>query len=128
MAETAVVEKKEGYKFGKKERKLLTDPINDNNPITVQVLGICSALAVTTGMKTAAVMAVAVVFVCIFSNLYGRSPRLAFIFCLIRKRNKRIKPLKRLYCECSSLHPQFSGMAMLFLKLCLRHKKHHFKS
>lgn len=69
MAETAVIEKKEGYKFGKKERKLLTDPINDNNPITVQVLGICSALAVTTGMKNAAVMAVAVVFVCIFSNL-----------------------------------------------------------
>jgi len=69
MADTAVIEKKEGYKFGKKERKLLTDPINDNNPITVQVLGICSALAVTTGMKNAAVMAVAVVFVCIFSNL-----------------------------------------------------------
>ncbi len=69
MAETAVIDKKEGYKFGKKERKLLTDPLNDNNPITVQVLGICSALAVTTGMKNAAVMAVAVVFVCIFSNL-----------------------------------------------------------
>ena len=69
MAETAVIEKKEGFKFGKKERKLLTDPLNDNNPITVQVLGICSALAVTTGMKNAAVMAVAVVFVCIFSNL-----------------------------------------------------------
>jgi len=70
MADTAVIEKKEGYKFGKKERKLLTDPINDNNPITVQVLGICSALAVTTGMKNAAVMAVAVVFVCLFSNLF----------------------------------------------------------
>ena len=69
MAETAVIDKKEGYKFGKKERKLLTDPLNNNNPITVQVLGICSALAVTTGMKNAAVMAVAVVFVCIFSNL-----------------------------------------------------------
>ncbi|MCB0637279.1 MAG: NADH:ubiquinone reductase (Na(+)-transporting) subunit D, partial [Lewinella sp.] len=34
--------------FGKAERKLLTDPLNDNNPITVQVLGICSALAVTS--------------------------------------------------------------------------------
>ncbi len=69
MAETAVVEKKEGLKFGKKERKLLTDPLDDNNPITVQVLGICSALAVTTGMKNATVMAIAVVFVCLFSNV-----------------------------------------------------------
>ena len=69
MADIAVVEKKEAIKFGKKERKLLTDPLDDNNPITVQVLGICSALAVTTGMKNAAVMAVAVVFVCLFSNV-----------------------------------------------------------
>ena len=70
MAEAAVISKKEAViKFGKKERKLLTDPLNDNNPITVQVLGICSALAVTTGMKNAAVMAVAVVFVAMFSNL-----------------------------------------------------------
>ena len=75
MAETAVIEKKQGLTFGKKERKLLTDPISDNNPITVQVLGICSALAVTTGMKNAAVMAVAVVFVCIFSNVITSSLR-----------------------------------------------------
>lgn len=69
MAETAIIEKKKGLSFGKKERKLLTDPLNDDNPITVQVLGICSALAVTTGMKNAAVMAVAVVFVCTFANV-----------------------------------------------------------
>ena len=69
MAEVAVVEKKEGIKFGKKERALLTDPLDDNNPVTVQVLGICSALAVTTGMKNASVMAVAVIFVCMFSNV-----------------------------------------------------------
>lgn len=69
MAEIAVEEKKEGLKFGKKERKLLTDPLDDNNPITVQVLGICSALAVTTGMKNALVMAIAVVFVCLFANV-----------------------------------------------------------
>lgn len=70
MAETTVVAKREsGLKFGKKERKLLADPLNDNNPITVQVLGICSALAVTTGMKNAFVMAIAVVFVCLFSNV-----------------------------------------------------------
>ena len=68
MADVAVVEKKEAIKFGKKERKLLTDPLDDNNPITVQVLGICSALAVTTGLKNATVMAIAVVFVCVFAN------------------------------------------------------------
>ena len=33
--------------FSKKNRKLLSDPLDDNNPITVQVLGICSALAIT---------------------------------------------------------------------------------
>jgi len=71
MADTAVVVKKESapIQFGKKERKLLTDPLSDSNPITVQVLGICSALAVTTGMKNAFVMAIAVVFVCLGSNI-----------------------------------------------------------
>jgi len=69
MADTAVIEEKKSISFGKKERKLLTDPINDDNPITVQVLGICSALAVTTGMKNALVMAIAVIFVCTFSNV-----------------------------------------------------------
>ena len=69
MAET-VVTKEPTFAFGKKERKLLTDPLNDNNPITVQVLGICSALAVTTLMKPSIIMAVAVVFVCAFSNLF----------------------------------------------------------
>ena len=47
--------------FGKKERRLITDPLNDNNPITVQVLGICSALAVTSLVYPSVVMAVAVV-------------------------------------------------------------------
>ncbi len=55
--------------FGKKERLLITDPLNDNNPITVQVLGICSALAVTSLVLPSFVMAIAVVFVCAFSNL-----------------------------------------------------------
>lgn len=70
MSELKEVAKKEGaIAFGKKERKLLTDPLNDNNPITVQVLGICSALAVTTKLDKALVMAVAVVFVCAAANL-----------------------------------------------------------
>lgn len=55
--------------FSKKNIKLLTDPLNDNNPITVQVLGICSALAITVQLKPAIVMSVAVVFVLVFSNL-----------------------------------------------------------
>lgn len=55
--------------FGKKERRLLTDPFNDNNPVTVQVLGICSALAVTAALKPSIVMAIAVIFVAAFSNL-----------------------------------------------------------
>lgn len=70
MAETIIqVEEEKEPLFGKKERKLLIDPINDNNPITVQVLGICSALAVTTLVNKAIVMAVAVIFVTAFSNL-----------------------------------------------------------
>jgi Na+-transporting NADH:ubiquinone oxidoreductase subunit D len=72
MAETAIQEPKVAKKeklFGPKERRLLTDPLNDNNPITVQVLGICSALAVTTLVYPSVVMAIAVLFVASFSNL-----------------------------------------------------------
>jgi Na+-transporting NADH:ubiquinone oxidoreductase subunit D len=52
-----------------KEREALLDPLFNNNPIALQVLGICSALAVTTKMETALVMSAAVIFVCAFSNL-----------------------------------------------------------
>lgn len=71
MAEvtTTPVQEKEPL-FGKKEKRLLTDPLNDNNPITVQVLGICSALAVTTLVNKAFVMAIAVTFVTAFSNFF----------------------------------------------------------
>ncbi|MEM9920744.1 MAG: NADH:ubiquinone reductase (Na(+)-transporting) subunit D [Bacteroidota bacterium] len=73
MAETTIQGtevKKADPLFGKAERKLLADPLNDNNPITVQVLGICSALAVTTLVYPSVVMSVAVVFVCAFANLF----------------------------------------------------------
>ena len=50
--------------------KVLTKPIFDNNPIALQVLGICSALAVTSSMVNALVMTIAVVFVTAFSNLF----------------------------------------------------------
>lgn len=69
MSEVQVAEKKQAQLFGKKERRLLTDPFNDNNPITVQVLGICSALAVTVAVKNALVMSIAVVVVTGFANL-----------------------------------------------------------
>ncbi len=52
-----------------KTKEALIDPLFDNNPIALQVLGICSALAVTTGVKTSVVMSVAVVIVTLFSNL-----------------------------------------------------------
>lgn len=55
--------------FSTKNKRLLYDPLNDNNPITVQVLGICSALAVTVKMKPSIVMAIAVIVVCAFSNV-----------------------------------------------------------
>jgi Na+-transporting NADH:ubiquinone oxidoreductase subunit D len=70
MAETATqIEQEKEPLFGKKEKRLLLDPVSDNNPITVQVLGICSALAVTTLVDKAFVMAIAVTFVTGFSNM-----------------------------------------------------------
>lgn len=71
MAETIEIKEKEPIiAFGKKERKLLTDPLNDNNPITVQVLGLCSALGVTTLVQPSIVITIAVIFVTAFSNLF----------------------------------------------------------
>jgi len=55
--------------FSKKNRALLSDPLNDNNPISVQVLGICSALAITVQLKPAIVMSIAVLFVLVASNV-----------------------------------------------------------
>ncbi len=55
--------------FSMKNLTLLTGPLNKNNPITVQVLGICSALAVTVKLKPAIVMALSVTIVLAVSNL-----------------------------------------------------------
>ena len=55
--------------FSAKNKRLLFDPLNNDNPITVQVLGICSALAVTVKMEPSIVMALAVVVVTAFSSL-----------------------------------------------------------
>lgn len=67
MSEVAT-QQKEGI-FSKKNRRLLTDPLDSNNPITVQILGVCSALAVTVALEPAIVMSLAVVAVTAFSNL-----------------------------------------------------------
>src|SRR4030042_2406965 len=72
-----------------KNLKLLINPLNNENPITVQVLGICSALAVTVQMKPAIVMALSVTVVTAFSNLIismGRNtipPRIRIIIQLV---------------------------------------------
>lgn len=63
-----VKEKRSEPLFSKKNRKLITNPLDIDNPITVQVLGICSALAVTTQMKPAFVMALALAVVTTSSN------------------------------------------------------------
>ncbi len=66
--EAKVKEPKEPL-FSKKNKKLLTDPLADNNPITIQVLGICSALAITAQLKPSIVMAISVIFVLGIGNV-----------------------------------------------------------
>ena len=55
--------------FSKKRMTLLRDPLNDSNPITVQVLGVCSALAITVQLKPAIVMAISVMVVLSVANV-----------------------------------------------------------
>ena len=63
-----MAEKKEAL-FSKKNRKLLSDPLDSANPISVQVLGICSALAITVQIEQAFVMSLSVLAVMIFGNI-----------------------------------------------------------
>ncbi len=55
--------------FSSKNLKLITDPLNTNNPITVQVLGICSALAITVKLEPAIVMTLSVLAVLVVANV-----------------------------------------------------------
>lgn len=55
--------------FSKKNIGLVTDPLTDSNPITVQVLGICSALAITAELKASVIMALSVMFVLAAGNV-----------------------------------------------------------
>ena len=65
---TIMSETKEAL-FSKKNRKLISDPLSDNNPVTIQVLGICSALAITVQLKAAFVMAISAGVVMCVANV-----------------------------------------------------------
>lgn len=72
MSETAVEQDVKAPKeplFSRKNKKLITEPLSDNNPITIQVLGICSALAITVQVQQAVVMSLSVIFVMVMGNL-----------------------------------------------------------
>lgn len=75
--------------FSIKNRRLLTNPLNKDNPITVQVLGICSALAVTAKLKPSFVMTLSVIFVMAMANVVisllrnGVPPRIRIIVQLV---------------------------------------------
>lgn len=81
--------KKRESLFSANNLKLLKGPLNENNPITIQVLGICSALAVTAQLKPAIVMALSVTVVTAFANLIisilrnGIPPRIRIIVELV---------------------------------------------
>jgi len=64
-----VQEKKSEPLLSKKNRKLISNPLDIDNPITVQILGVCSALAVTTQMKPAFVMSLGLTIVTASSNV-----------------------------------------------------------
>lgn len=68
-AEAVEVKKVSEPLFSKKNKKLITNPLDIDNPITVQVLGICSALAVTTQMKPALIMSISLTVVTACSNV-----------------------------------------------------------
>lgn len=55
--------------FSKKNKKLVTDPLSENNPVTVQVLGICSTLAITVSIEQAVVMSISVLAVVALGNV-----------------------------------------------------------
>ena len=65
---SAITPKRESL-LSKKNRKLLKDPLGDSNPITIQVLGICSALAITVQLQQAVIMSLSVLFVMIGGNV-----------------------------------------------------------
>lgn len=84
---TEVIEKEP--LFSAKNKRLVTNPLNVDNPITIQVLGICSALAVTAKVKPAFVLMLSVIFVLVLANVVisvlrnGIPPRIRIIVQLV---------------------------------------------
>ena len=76
MAETAVETKKGSGFLSKQDVKLLKDPLHSDNPITIQVLGICSALAVTGSVTKSLVMA---------TRKYAEKERKQVMYTLLQK-------------------------------------------
>ena len=68
MSEEKVKAPKEPL-FSKKNKRLVTEPLDDTNPVTIQVLGICSALAITVSVEQALVMTASVLFVLAAGNV-----------------------------------------------------------
>lgn len=69
MTSTAAPETKKAPLFGPEEKRVILDPLLDQNPITLQVLGICSALAVTTRLDVSIVMGISVIAVMAMANV-----------------------------------------------------------
>lgn len=67
--EKQVVKKESEPLLSKRRKKIINDPLNEDNPITVQVLGICSALAITVKMEPTLIMSISVIVVIVLSNL-----------------------------------------------------------
>ena len=69
MTSTATPETETAPLFGDAEKRVVLDPLWDNNPIATQMLGICSALAVTTGLQVSIVMGISVICVMAMANV-----------------------------------------------------------
>ena len=69
MTATATPETEKAPLFGDDEKRVVIDPLWDNNPIATQMLGICSALAVTTGLQVSIVMGISVICVMAMANV-----------------------------------------------------------
>ncbi len=69
MTSIAAPETKKAPLFGEEEKRVILDPLLDQNPITLQVLGICSALAVTTRLDVSIVMGISVIAVMAMANV-----------------------------------------------------------
>ena len=82
--------------LSKKDTNLILDPLADNNPITIQVLGICSALAITAELQASVVMAISVLFVLGVGNV---------VISLLRNIiPTKIRIIVQLIVSCTALH------------------------